>query len=277
MTVQCRGGLISQRDAQYPKGEEMNQQNMEGRLAVVVGAAQGIGRESAYVLAQMGARVVVMDQSNDLVHQIADEMVEAGFDATAMSVDVADSAQVQAVMAGVTEDFGQLDALVNCAGVASHGDSLLLEDAEWDRVIGTNLTGAFWCAREAGRQMIALGKAGSIVTIGSISGEVANVPQHQTAYNVSKAGIHSMTKCLAVEWSRQGIRVNAVAPGYVETELTRGGLENPVWAERWKDLTPLGRVAQPREIASVVGFLSSDAASYMTGSVVVVDGGYLSM
>ena len=125
--------------------------------------------------------------------------------------------------------------------------------------------------------MIAGGQPGSIVTIGSISGEVANVPQRQTAYNASKAGVHNMTRCLAVEWADRAIRVNAIAPGYVETELTRGGLENPEWAARWKDLTPMARVGQPMEIGVLAAFLSSDAASYMTGSIVVADGGYLSM
>lgn len=251
--------------------------NLKGRVAVVVGGAQGIGQATAEALGSLGARVVVMDRNPEGVAQRVEQLDSAGVEASGTVVDVADSVAVRDAMAGVAQKFGALDAMVNCAGVACHGDSLELSDAEWDQVLGVNLTGAFWCAREAGRQMISLGKPGSIVTIGSISGEVANVPQHQTAYNASKAGVHTMTKCLAVEWATQGIRVNAIAPGYVETELTRGGLENPVWAERWADLTPMGRVGQPHEIASMAAFLSSDAASYMTGSVVVVDGGYLSM
>jgi NAD(P)-dependent dehydrogenase (short-subunit alcohol dehydrogenase family) len=250
---------------------------LTGRVAVVVGAAQGIGKATAEALADLGAHVVVMDRNADGVHQAVSGLQEAGFEASGEVVDVANSQQVRDVMAKVTSDFGAFDIFVNCAGVACHGDSLELDDSEWDRIMSINLTGAFWCAREAGRQMISLGKPGSIVTIGSISGEVANVPQHQTAYNASKAGVHTMTKCLAVEWAKRGIRVNAIAPGYVETELTRGGLENPVWAERWADLTPMGRVGQPHEIAAMAAFLSSDAAAYMTGSVVVVDGGYLAM
>jgi NAD(P)-dependent dehydrogenase (short-subunit alcohol dehydrogenase family) len=250
---------------------------LDGRIAAVVGAAQGIGLATAEALGRLGAHVVVMDRNAAGVQKSVEALQGAGFQASAAVVDVANSQQVREVMAKVTEDFGAFDILVNCAGVACHGDSLELDDSEWDRVMSVNLAGAFWCAREAGRQMISLGKPGSIVTIGSISGEVANVPQHQTAYNASKAGVHTMTKCLAVEWAKRGIRVNAIAPGYVETELTRGGLENPVWAERWADLTPMGRVGQPQEIASMAAFLSSDAAAYMTGSVVVVDGGYLAM
>jgi NAD(P)-dependent dehydrogenase (short-subunit alcohol dehydrogenase family) len=250
---------------------------LAGRVAVVVGAAQGIGKATAVALADAGARVVVMDRNSEGVDASVADLEARGYEASGAVVDVADSAGVRSAMGSVAEKHGAFDALVNCAGVACHGDSLELDDEEWERVIGINLTGAFWCAREAGRQMIGLQKPGSIVTIGSISGEVANVPQHQTAYNASKAGVHLMTKCLAVEWAKKGIRVNAIAPGYVETELTRGGLENPVWAARWADLTPLGRVGQPSEIASLAAFLSSDAASYMTGSVVVVDGGYLAM
>lgn len=250
---------------------------LNDRVAVVIGAAQGIGRATAFALADLGASIVAMDWNATQVAETAKDLENAGFPAVAHTVDVANSEAVRDGMAAVAKDFGRLDAMVNCAGVACHGDSLELPDEEWDRIISINLTGAFWAAREAGRQMIALGQPGSIVTIGSISGEVANVPQHQTAYNASKAGVHTMTKCLAVEWATEGIRVNAIAPGYVETELTRGGIENPVWFSRWSDLTPMGRVGQPDEIASLAAFLSTDAASYMTGSVVVVDGGYLAM
>lgn len=250
---------------------------LDGRVAVVIGAAQGIGRATAFALAELGASIVAMDWNAEVLATTVQELKDAGFQASAQVIDVASSADVADAMVAVTRNYGRLDALVNCAGVACHGDSLELMDNEWDRVIGINLIGAFWAAREAGRQMIALGQPGSIVTIGSISGEVANVPQHQTAYNASKAGVHTMTKCMAVEWAKQGIRVNAIAPGYVETELTRGGLENPVWFSRWSDLTPMGRVGQPNEIAAMAAFLTSDAASYMTGSVVVVDGGYLAM
>jgi len=250
---------------------------LKGRVAAVVGAGQGIGRATAEALGSLGARVVVMDRNAEGVQKAVSGLEAVGVEASGEVVDVSQSEQVREVMAKVTADHGAFDILVNSAGVACHGDSLELDDSEWDRIMSINLTGAFWCAREAGRQMIALGKPGSIVTIGSISGEVANVPQHQTAYNASKAGVHTMTKCLAVEWAKRGIRVNAIAPGYVETELTRGGIENPVWAARWADLTPMGRVGQPHEIASMAAFLSSDAAAYMTGSVVVVDGGYLAM
>jgi NAD(P)-dependent dehydrogenase (short-subunit alcohol dehydrogenase family) len=251
--------------------------NLSERVAVVVGGAQGIGLACAQALGGLGAKLVVLDRNTEQGSVAAASLAEAGFEASFAHIDVVSSSQVAAAMATVVAEHGRLDAVVNAAGVACHGDSLELGDEEWDRVISVNLTGAFWVAREAGRQMIAGGRSGSIVTIGSISGEVANVPQRQTAYNASKAGVHNMTRCLAVEWADRAIRVNAIAPGYVETELTRGGLENPEWAARWKDLTPLARVGQPMEIGALAAFLSSDAASYMTGSIVVADGGYLSM
>jgi NAD(P)-dependent dehydrogenase (short-subunit alcohol dehydrogenase family) len=136
-----------------------------------------------------------------------------------------------------------------------------------------NLTGAFRVAREAARQMLR-GGGGAIVNVGSISGMIANIPQNQTAHNASKAGMHLVTQSLASEFASRNIRVNAVAPGYVETELTRGGIDNPDWFPIWRDMTPMHRVAQVEEIASVIHFVASDAASYMTGSIVVVDGGY---
>jgi NAD(P)-dependent dehydrogenase (short-subunit alcohol dehydrogenase family) len=250
---------------------------IQGRVAVVVGGAQGIGLATGKALGELGAHVVVMDRQGDVAEAAAAELLALGTSASSRLLDVAEPDDVRRAMGEVAAAHGRFDALVNCAGVACHGASLDLPDSEWRRVMSINLDGAFWCAREAGRQMHALGKPGSIVTIGSISGDVANVPQHQAAYNSSKAGVHNMTRCLAVEWATTGIRVNAIAPGYVETELTRGGLENPVWEARWRDLTPLGRVAQPEEIARLAAFLSTDAASYMTGSIVVVDGGYLAM
>ncbi|MBI4923283.1 MAG: SDR family oxidoreductase [Devosia nanyangense] len=246
---------------------------LDGRTAVITGGSQGIGLASARALAEFGARVVLAannpERGADAVALLRGEGHEAEFS----NVDVTDAAAVGNLMQGVAERYGRLDILVSSAGVACHGDSTALTDAEWHRVIDVNLTGAFWVAREAARQMLKTG-GGSIVNVGSISGMIANIPQNQAAYNASKAGVHLVTQSLASEFATRGIRVNAVAPGYVETELTRGGIENPSWFPTWREMTPMGRVGQPDEIASVIHFLASDAASYMTGAVVVVDGGY---
>jgi NAD(P)-dependent dehydrogenase (short-subunit alcohol dehydrogenase family) len=251
--------------------------DMTGRVSVVVGGAQGIGLATCRALGELGATVVILDRQVELAREAAAALSDQGMRVEHRLLDVSEPEQVGRVMGEVAQTFGRFDAMVNCAGVACHGPSLELPNSEWRRVMSVNLDGAFWCAREAGRIMVEGDSSGSIVTIGSISGEVANVPQSQAAYNASKAGVHTMTRCLAVEWAGYGVRVNAIAPGYVETELTRGGLENPVWESRWRDLTPLDRVAQPHEVGRVAAFLSTDAASYMTGSIVVVDGGYLSM
>ena len=246
---------------------------LDGRTAVVTGGSQGIGLASARALAEFGARVVIAANNPERGADAVSLLRGSGYEAEFYDVDVADATAVGTLMQGVAERFGRLDILVSSAGVACHGDSTALTDAEWHRVIDVNLTGTFWVAREAARQMLKTG-GGSIVNVGSISGMIANIPQNQTAYNASKAGVHLVTQSLASEFATRGIRVNAVAPGYVETELTRGGIENPSWFPTWCEMTPMGRVGQPDEIASVIHFLASDASSYMTGAVVVVDGGY---
>jgi NAD(P)-dependent dehydrogenase (short-subunit alcohol dehydrogenase family) len=166
---------------------------------------------------------------------------------------------------------GSVDILVTSAGIANHDPSLELEFNLWQRVLDVNATGTFWCAREAARHM--RGRGGSIVAIGSMSGEIANAPQRQAAYNASKGAVHLVVKSLAIEFAEQGVRVNAVAPGYIGTDLTKEGVPDEWWSD-WERRTPMGRVGRPEEVASIVAFLASDAASYMTGSIVVADGGY---
>lgn len=246
---------------------------LDGRTAVITGGSQGIGLAGARALAEFGARVVLAANNPERGADAVALLRADGREAEFYNVDVTDSTDVGALMQSVAERYGRLDILVSSAGVACHGDSIALTDTEWQRVIDVNLTGAFWVAREAARQMLKTG-GGCIVNVGSISGMIANIPQSQTAYNASKAGVHLVTQSLASEFATRGIRVNAVAPGYVETELTRGGIDNPSWFPTWREMTPMHRVGQPEEIASVIHFLASDAASYMTGAVVVVDGGY---
>lgn len=162
---------------------------------------------------------------------------------------------------------------MNNAGICRNTHAAETSDKDWLDVIDVNLNGVFWCCRIFGQIMLAQG-GGAIVNIGSMSGIVVNRPQPQAAYNVSKAGVHMLTKSLAAEWAGFGVRVNAVAPGYIATEMTKHGMSNLDWAEKWIDMTPMKRLGEPLEVASLVLYLASDAASYVTGSVVGVDGGY---
>ncbi|GAA2898368.1 SDR family NAD(P)-dependent oxidoreductase [Streptosporangium fragile] len=248
--------------------------DLSGRVAVVTGGARGIGFAVTEALREMGAAVVIADVLDEAGEAAAASFGGDGPAVEYVHLDVRDPRAVAAAFDGVVARHGSLDVLVTSAGVASHTPSLDIGPGEWQRVLDVNVNGSFWCAREAARRMTGAGRpGGSVVAIGSMSGEIANAPQAQTAYNASKGAVHLMVKSLAVEFARTGVRINAVAPGYVATELTREGISEE-WLADWRRRTPVERLARPEEVASVVAFLASDAASYMTGSVVLVDGGY---
>ncbi len=243
---------------------------LRGRTAVITGGAQGIGLAVTRELASLGARCVIWDVREQAGAEAVESLAAGGVEAEFMQVDVTDVDAVSAAFDVVLTGSGSLDVLVTSAGVALHGSSLEVAPDDWQRVLDVNTNGTFWCAREAAKRMA---PGSTIVAVGSISGEIANTPQAQTAYNASKGAVHLIVRCLAVELAGAGVRVNAVAPGFVDTDLL-GGLP-PDWRERWTAMTPMGRLARVEEVASVIGFLATDAASYMTGAVVPVDGGYL--
>jgi NAD(P)-dependent dehydrogenase (short-subunit alcohol dehydrogenase family) len=247
---------------------------LDGRTAIVTGAAQGIGFACAEALAEAGARVVIADRDASAAELGRRALQTKGYDAHAVAMDVTDSKQVAAVADTLATRFGQIDILVNNAGIArSETAAENVTDEHWLNVLDVNLNGTFWCCREFGKHMLNA-RSGSIVNIGSMSGFIVNKPQAQSYYNASKAAVHHLTKSLAAEWGARGVRVNAVAPTYIETPLNAFVKDNPPMFDAWIGGTPMARLGRVDEVAAVVLFLASDAASLMTGSVVLVDGGY---
>ena len=251
----------------------LEQMKMTGKVAVVTGAGRGIGFEIARALGAAGAAVVIAELNETTGRAAADTLTELGTQAEFLQVDVTDSAAVNRAASEVISKHGRVEVLVNNAGTADNPSALECSDETYRRLMTLNLDAVFFCCREFGRYMTAAGR-GAIVNIGSMSGIIANRPQPQAHYNTSKAGVHMLTKSLACEWAQMGVRVNAVAPGYIATEMTLRGRSKPEWFGCWTDMTPMGRCGEPKEVASAVLFLASDAASYITGSVLSVDGGY---
>ena len=248
--------------------------SLKGKTAVVTGAARGIGLATADALSEAGAKVIITDMNGEAAEQSAAGLRAKGRDVHSETLDVTDPRVVESVHASIVARHGNVDILVNNAGIAiSNRPAETMDDPTWLKVIDVNLNGLFWCCRTFGKAMLDQG-GGNIVNVGSLSADIVNRPQEQAQYNAAKAGVHHLTRSLAAEWATRKVRVNAVAPTYIETELTKYVYDDPEMFKHWVGNTPMNRMGQPAEIASVILFLASEASSLMTGSIVAADGGY---
>jgi NAD(P)-dependent dehydrogenase (short-subunit alcohol dehydrogenase family) len=245
--------------------------SLAGKVAVVTGASRGIGRALAQALGEAGAAVAVTARTAQPAERAAEALRAAGITALPVSLDVTDPAQVDRMVERVSDRLGPIDVLVNNAGISIGRAALDTPEQVWREVLATNLDGVWHCCKAVGAGMVARG-SGSIVNIGSMSGMIVNRPRWQPPYLASKAAVHQLTKALAAEWAPHGVRVNAVAPGYILTEASP--VDQPEYREWCVEPAAMKRYGLPEELGPAVVFLASGASSFMTGSVMVIDGGY---
>lgn len=247
--------------------------DLSGRAALVTGGARGLGLAMARALGRHGARLALLDLNGAAAETAAEALRGEGLSALSLQGDVTNAEDVAKRVDDVVQAYGSLDILINNAGIVANLPAEEMSLHDWQRVIDVNLTGVFLVAQAAGRQMIRQGH-GSIINIASMSGSIANYPQPQCSYNASKAGVIMLTKSLASEWARYNIRVNSISPGYMRTEMTAKFFEDPELIRQWLDPTPMHRPGDPPELGGLAVYLASDASSFMTGSDIIIDGGY---
>jgi NAD(P)-dependent dehydrogenase (short-subunit alcohol dehydrogenase family) len=243
--------------------------SLDGKVAVITGASRGIGGAIAHALARAGAKVALLGRDAAALDSVRTELHADGKSVACFVADVLDTAQLGTVFDEIIAAFGRIDILINNAGVEQKCESLSVPEALWDRIVDTNLRSAFFCAQAAARRM----QGGSIVNVCSLTSEVG-VPK-AAAYGASKSGLAGLTRALATEWAASGIRVNGIGPGYFRTALTTSFYDDETWQSRMLDRIPMRRFGRMDDLGDPVVFLCSEAAGYITGQILYIDGGYL--
>lgn len=253
----------------------MDKFSMKGKVSVITGAAQGLGQAMAEALAAAGSDIVIAEINTDLAQTTAREIAKTfGVKAEAMKCDVTSPQDNQELVDYTVNTFGKIDVMINNAGIVKHIPAEDVKPEEWFAVINVNLNGVFFGAQAAGRVMIRQGY-GNIINTASMSGLIVNTPQPQTSYNASKAGVIHLTKSLACEWARHNIRVNAICPGYMQTEMTKKIFaDGGEWVDTWMAMSPMKRPGTPDELQGAVLYLASDASTFTTGAAISIDGAY---
>jgi NAD(P)-dependent dehydrogenase (short-subunit alcohol dehydrogenase family) len=249
---------------------------LDGKTALVTGGAQGIGEAFCFGLGEAGAKVAVVDVNLTKAEETAHRLEAKGITAIAMKTDVTNPDEVDQMIKTVIDKWGELTIGVNNAGTSSWVDSTEQEFSDWRRIIALNLDAVFLCARAEAKEMIKKGY-GKIINTASMSATICNMPQNQAAYNASKAAVLHLTRSLAAEWAPKNIMVNCISPGYTETALVLDLLKTPLGQTvlpKWMDMTPMRRMAKTEELQGAVVYLASPASDFMTGSDIVIDGGY---
>ncbi len=247
---------------------------LDGKKGFVTGAARGIGKSTARAFAEAGADVAIVDLDYEQAQKTADEIMElTGRKAIAIRTDCTDKTQVDEMVAQVVRELGGLDFCHNNAGICINAPAEEMTWEQWNRVINVNLNGIFLTDIAAGKYMLGHG-GGSIINTASMSAHIVNVPQPQCAYNASKAGVIQLTKSLAVEWAKRGVRVNSISPGYIGTELTLNSPTLIPLIDQWNTMAPLGRMGKPEELEAICVYLAGDASSFTTGADFIIDGAF---
>ncbi|MCU0511560.1 MAG: SDR family oxidoreductase [Anaerolineae bacterium] len=250
--------------------------HLAGRVALVTGGGQGIGRAFAHALGEAGAAVAVADLSLATAETVAHELVQKGAEAIAVPVDVTKAASVQAMIDAILAKWGHLTIGVNNAGMGQWVAAEAMSEADWDKMMTLNLKGVFLCMQAEARVMLPAGY-GKIINTASMSGSIVNTPQNQAHYNASKAGVLHLSRSVAAEWATRGVRVNCISPGYTRTKLVQDLLDTPEGQKvlpTWMGMTPMGKMAEVTDLQGAVVYLAAAASDFMTAADIVIDGGY---